>query len=78
LKAKPIFKRLAEQGGGVYVEFKPDSGTVLKELLSGVAAFSTAGVEGIERMEMPTTSEARQLRRRLLLGLPSPAKREGR
>jgi hypothetical protein len=68
LEAKPVFRRLAEASGGVYVEFKPDSGAVLKELLSGLAAFSVAGVEGIERMAPPTTSEGRQLRGRLLLG----------
>lgn len=68
LKAKPVFKRLAELSGGVYVEFKPDSGVVLKELLSGVAIFSAAGAEGIERMALPTTPEARQLRGHLCLG----------
>jgi len=68
LQAKPIFKRMAELSGGVYVEFKPDSGAVLRELLSSVAAFSAGGTEGVERMALPRTSEARQLRGRLLLG----------
>lgn len=68
LQAQPVFEQMAELSGGVYVEFKPDSGAVLKELLSNIAAFSAAGVEGVERMALPTTSEARQLRGRLLLG----------
>jgi hypothetical protein len=68
LQAKPVFKRMAELSGGVYVEFRPDSGAVLMELLSSVAAFSAAGTEGVERMALPATSEARQLRGRLLLG----------
>ncbi len=68
LQARPVFERMAEFSGGVYVEFKPDSGSVLKELLSNVAAFSAAGAEGVERMALPKTSEARQLRGRLLLG----------
>lgn len=70
LNAKPIFKRLAEISGGVYVEFKPDSGEVLKELLSSIAAFSAAGVEGLNRVALPKTAEARQLRDglRLMLG----------
>jgi hypothetical protein len=68
LQAKPIFKRMSELSGGVYVEFKPDSGAVLRELLSSVAALSAGGLEGVERMALPTTSEARQLRGRLLLG----------
>jgi hypothetical protein len=67
LWAKQIFKRMAELSGGVYVEFKPDSGEVLKELLPTVAAFSTAGAAGIERLALPVTTEARQLRSRLLL-----------
>jgi len=70
LKAKPIFKRMAEISGGVYVEFKPDSGEVLKELLPTVAAFSTSGIEGLDRMALPKTAEARQLQGslRLMLG----------
>lgn len=68
LEARPVFQRMAELSGGVYVEFKPDSGDVLKELLSNIAAFSAAGTEGVHRMPLPATSEARQLRGRLLLG----------
>lgn len=71
LKAKPVFKRLAESSGGVYVEFKPDSGVVLRELLANVAAFSAAGIHGFERIASPQTSEARQLRGRLRLMLDS-------
>jgi len=65
--AKGVFERIANTTGGVYVEFKPDSGEVLKELLPTIAAFSTAGVAGIERLALPLTMEARQLRSRLLL-----------
>lgn len=70
LTAKPLFKRLAKISRGVYVEFKPDSGEVLKELLASIAAFSTAGVEGLNRVVLPKTAEARQLREglRLMLG----------
>jgi hypothetical protein len=70
LQAKPVFKRMAGISGGVYVEFKPDSGEVLKELLPTIAAFSTAGVEGIEHIAPPRTPEARQLQGslRLMLG----------
>ena len=70
LKAKPVFKRMAELSGGVYVEFKPDSGTVLREMLSSVAAFSAAGHEGIRQVGQPFTPEARQLQKRLLLAAP--------
>ena len=74
LKAKPLFKRMAEISGGVYVEFKPDSGEVLRELLPTVAAASAAGVEGIARLAPPRTPEARQLQGslRLLLGSGKP------
>lgn len=64
----PLFKRMAEASGGVYVEFRPDSGAVLKELLSNVAALAANGVEGVEKLALPTTPEARQLQARLLLG----------
>jgi hypothetical protein len=67
LKAKPVFKRMAEISGGVYVEFKPDSGQVLRELLPNIAAFSTAGTEGVRKLALPVTPEAKQLRSRLLL-----------
>lgn len=68
LNAKPVFKAMAEASGGVYVEFKPDSGAVLREVLSSVAAFSAAGIEGVNQIEAPRTPEARQLRRQLMLG----------
>ena len=68
IEAKPVFEDIASASGGAYVQFRPDSGAVLKELLSSVAVFSAAGAEGIERMALPTTSEARHLRGRLLLG----------
>ena len=84
LAAKPIFKRMAEMSGGVYVEFKPDSGNVLREMLANVAAFSAAGVEGVRRIALAETPEARELQGRLLLGAGDggsaqghcPAKRE--
>jgi hypothetical protein len=70
LLAKPVFKAMAEASGGVYVEFKPDSGEVLRELLPAVAAFSAAGVAGLNQIALPQTSEARQLQGtlRLMLG----------
>jgi hypothetical protein len=68
LAAKPVFKRMAEASGGVYCEFKPDSGLVLREMLSSVGAFTAAGVEGVKRAALPRTPEARQLQGRLLLG----------
>ena len=68
LNAKPVFKAMAEASGGVYVEFKPDSGAVLREVLASVAAFSTAGSEGLKQVEAARTPEARQLQTRLMLG----------
>jgi hypothetical protein len=68
LNAKPVFKRLALCSGGVYVEFNCESGDVLLELLSNVAAYSAGGTEGIRQLALPKTSEARQLQERLLLG----------
>lgn len=67
LSAKPLFKRMAEISGGVYVEFKSDSGDVLKELLPSVAAFSAGGAEGVARLALPRTAEARRLRAKLML-----------
>jgi hypothetical protein len=75
LKAKPIFKRIADVSKGQYVEFKPDSGAVLREILLAVAAFSAAGIEGVQKVALPTTSEARDLRGRLMLGTGNDAKR---
>jgi hypothetical protein len=77
LKAKPVFKRMADASGGVYAEFKPDNtGAVLREMLSNVGALAAAGPEGVNRVAPPKTPEARALqgRLRLLLG---PARREG-
>ena len=78
LTAKPVFKRMAQASGGAYVEFKPDSGEVLRELLSSVAAFSAGGAQGVRRMALPQTTEARQLQGRLLLlGSGQPAAANG-
>ncbi len=68
LFAKPIFKNMAAVSGGIYVEFKPDSGAVLREVLASIAAFSTAGAEGLKQVEAVRTPEARQLQARLMLG----------
>jgi hypothetical protein len=67
LKAKPIFKDMAEASGGIYVEFKPDSGVVLREMLSNIGALAAAGPEGVRRAALPKTPEARQLKNSLLL-----------
>ena len=37
-------------------------------MLSSVAAFTAAGVEGVKQTPLPRTPEARQLQGRLLLG----------
>jgi hypothetical protein len=66
LSAKPVFKRMAGASGGVYCEFKPDSGAVLRELLANVGAHAAAGADGVRRVALPTTPEARQLQTRLL------------
>ncbi len=75
LKAKPIFKQLAEASHGIYVEFKPDSGDVLREMLPSLGAFSAAGTEGVRRIALPRTPEARELRSRLLLSSGNEPKR---
>jgi hypothetical protein len=67
LDARPVFERMAEFSGGVYTEFKPDSGVILRELLATVAAFSAGGHEGLKQVGQPLTPEARQLRGSLLL-----------
>jgi hypothetical protein len=77
LQAKPVFKRMADASGGVYVEFRPDSGIVLREMLSNVAALAAAGREGVKQVPLPTTPEARQLQERLLL-LPSGPPKQSR
>jgi len=76
LHAKPVFKRMAEASGGVYVEFKPDSGAVLREILSSVAAFTAEGHEGVKQVGRAATPEGRQLQGRLLVG-PAPPARVG-
>jgi hypothetical protein len=73
IQAKPVFKSMAEASGGVYVEFKPDSGVVLRELLLNVGAHAAAGVEGIRRVALPKTPEARQLQGKMML-LLGPAR----
>jgi hypothetical protein len=65
-ETKP-FKRMAFCSGGVYSKFGTDSADELRELLSTVAAFSTAGAEGVKQMEPATTPQAQQLQARLLL-----------
>lgn len=72
--AKPIFQRLAERSGGAYCEFKSSSGDAVRELLTQVAAFSAGGRAGVQQIEGPKTTEARQLQERLLLGPESSAK----
>lgn len=67
LEARPVFERMAALSGGVYAEFKPDSGETLRELLATVAVFSAAGHEGLKQVGQPLTPEARQLRGSLLL-----------
>jgi hypothetical protein len=68
-RAKPVFKSMAEASGGIYSEFKTDSGAVLQEMLTSIAALSAAGVEGVERLAPPKTPEARALRGQMLLGV---------
>jgi hypothetical protein len=67
LHAKPIFMRMAKLSGGVYTEFRPDSGAILRELLTTLAVFSAAGVEGLKGTGQPDTPEARRLRGSLLM-----------
>ncbi len=67
LHAKLVFKLMAEFSNGIYSEFEPASDLALRELLSSVAAFSTAGIEGIQQIGRVATPQARQLRERLLL-----------
>lgn len=70
LNVKPLFKRMAEVSGGLYAEFKPNSGEALKEMLSSIAALSSGGSVALERLAPPKSLEARQLRGdlRLMLG----------
>lgn len=60
LAAQPMFHHLATASRGVYSEFAPEkSSAVLRELLSTVAAFSAAGVEGVWQIGSAETPEAR-------------------
>jgi hypothetical protein len=75
IEAKPVFKRMAELSGGVYVEFRNTAGAVLRELLATVAALAVAGVDGVNRVAVPETPEARQLQGQLrLLAAPKGGK----
>jgi hypothetical protein len=67
LQARPVFEQMAKLSGGVYSEFRPDSGAILRELLSTVAAFSAAGHEGVKQIAQPVTAPARQLQSSLLM-----------
>ena len=67
LRAKPVFEGMAKLSGGVYTEFRPDSGAILRELLSTVAVFSAAGRAGLKQVGQPDTAEARKLRGSLLM-----------
>ena len=71
LHAKPIFKQMATSSGGVYCEFRPEAGDVLRELLASVAAFSSAGIQGVQQVGRAATPEGQQLQGRLLLLAPS-------
>lgn len=68
LQARPIFERMAKLSGGIYTEFRPDSGAILRELLSTVAAFAAGGSEAVKQVEPAATPEARRLQARLMLG----------
>jgi hypothetical protein len=77
IDSKPMFKKLAELSGGAYVEFKPNSGKVLRELMSSVGAFSAEGSEGVKRMPKASTKEARHLQGQLGLMLGTGGSRNG-
>jgi hypothetical protein len=68
LQARPVFERMATLSGGIYTEFRPDSGAILRELLSTVAAFAAGGSEAVKQVEPAATPEARRLQGRLMLG----------
>jgi len=73
LAAKPLFKRLTQASGGLYLELKKDSGAALREALSTIAAFTAGGAEGLTRIALPTSSEVRKLRQSLMLTSGSKA-----
>jgi hypothetical protein len=66
--AQPVFQCMAEASGGIYCEFKPDSGAVLRDLLSSLAAFAAGGSEAVKCIEAPVTAAGKDLQRRLLIG----------
>ena len=68
VKAQPTFKHMAEYSDGAYIKFRSDSGAALRELITNVAAFAASGSEGVRKMALPVTTEARELRGHLLLG----------
>lgn len=65
--AREIFEAIAAASGGAYCPFGGQSADALRELLTGVAAYSAAGVEGVKRVGLPVTVEGQQLRARLML-----------
>jgi hypothetical protein len=67
-EARPVFMGMAAASNGAYCEFEPDSSAQLGELLSTVAAFSAAGIEGVKQVGLAATPQARELQSRLLLG----------
>jgi hypothetical protein len=77
MQSAPIFKSVADLSRGIYTRFNGSSAAALKEMLSSIAAFSTAGIRGVERLALPATTEARQLRSnlRLMLGSGTGGKR---
>lgn len=70
VQAREPFMRLAELSGGVYTKFTLQSGATLNEMLAGIAAYSTQGLRGLQRLAAPATPAARQLHAglRLMLG----------
>jgi hypothetical protein len=66
--AGQVFEWMAELSHGAYCHFGTRSAAALRELLSTVAAFSAAGIEGVKQVCQVTTAQARQLQNRLLLG----------
>jgi len=77
LKAKPVFKRMADASGGVYAEFKPDIPARCFGKCSRMSGRSRRLVpRALTASRRRKTPEARALqgRLRLLLG---PARREG-
>jgi hypothetical protein len=65
--AQETFEAIAAASGGAYCPFGGQSADALRELLSTVAAFATAGGEGVKKLGLPVTVEGRQLQARLLL-----------